>query len=63
MSACRSDWKRRSDWTPEGIARRWRKTFRRRDAAAAPFEILPPTAMIECWRQRLSSVSWFMRAE
>jgi REP element-mobilizing transposase RayT len=50
-----------SDWTPEEIARRWRKTFRRRDAAAAPFESLPPTAMIECWRQRLSSVSWFMR--
>jgi putative transposase len=48
-------------WTPEEIARRWRKAVSRRDAAAAPFEISPPTEVIECWRGRLSSLSWFMR--
>lgn len=43
------------DWRPEEVIERWRELFR------VPDGLDTDSAPIELWRERLSSLSWFMR--
>jgi hypothetical protein len=48
-------------WSPEEIVRRWRELFPKRRVACVAAEVLPAVEVVEDWRSRLSSLSWFMR--
>jgi hypothetical protein len=48
-------------WSPEEIVRRWRELFPMRKVAGVAAEVLPSVEVVEDWRSRLSSLSWFMR--
>jgi hypothetical protein len=47
-------------WSPEEIVRRWRELFPMRRAAGVAAAGLPSVEVVEDWRSRLSSLSWFI---
>jgi hypothetical protein len=48
-------------WLPAEVVRRWRELFPTGKLAGLAVEVLPALEVVEEWRSRLSSLSWFMR--